>query len=119
MAKTIDEELHDAFKGQFMQPYIHRGTWFAVDTTQGMEVVPCDVIGRTVATHVEALANYLEGEPLDPEECAQVHEGFIARLSAPGYMDCTEWAGFDTAEEAARYLIDTYGEDFPDDESEA
>ena len=32
-----------------------------------------------------------------------------ARLSAPGFLDCTEWSGpFETIEAAGRYLIDTY-----------
>ena len=38
-----------------------------------------------------------------------------ARLSAPGYLDCTEWCVFDTEAEAAQYLLDTYY-DQPDDE---
>jgi hypothetical protein len=39
-------------------------------------------------------------------------EGFFARMSAPGYMDCTEWSGpFKTCEEAADDLYATHGED--------
>ena len=34
--------------------------------------------------------------------------GYGARLSMPGYMDCIEWSVFDTAQEAAQYLLDTY-----------
>lgn len=35
-----------------------------------------------------------------------------ARLSAPGYLDCTDWSGpFDTTEEAAQALLDLYFED--------
>ena len=29
-------------------------------------------------------------------------------MSAPGYMDCTEWAVFDTEDEALAYLEDMY-----------
>ena len=29
-----------------------------------------------------------------------------ARLSAPGYLDCTEWEVFDTEQEACSYLAD-------------
>ena len=35
-------------------------------------------------------------------------KGYGARLSAPGYMDCTEWAVFDTEEEAQEYLVESY-----------
>jgi len=36
---------------------------------------------------------------------------YYCRLSANGYMDCTDWHGpFDTIEESAVCLIETYGE---------
>jgi hypothetical protein len=35
--------------------------------------------------------------------------GWFARLSANGYLDCTEWAGpFDSEEDAHNYIADTY-----------
>lgn len=34
---------------------------------------------------------------------------WFARLQAPGYLDCTDWAGpFDSEEEARMYLATTY-----------
>lgn len=37
---------------------------------------------------------------------------YYARLSASGYLDCTEFSGpFDTLEDAAQFLIETYGEE--------
>ena len=37
--------------------------------------------------------------------------GYYSRLSAPGYMDCTDWIGpFPSAEEALEALYDQYGE---------
>lgn len=47
-----------------------------------------------------------------------------ARLSAPGYMDCTDWAVFDTEEEAREYIRDEYevdpdtGDELDEDEEE-
>lgn len=39
-------------------------------------------------------------------------KGFFSRLSAPGYLDCTDWSGpFDTKEEALEHLFDMYGTD--------
>ena len=38
-------------------------------------------------------------------------EGWGARMSAPGYLDCTEWVVFETVEEAYEYLDEYYGED--------
>lgn len=38
-------------------------------------------------------------------------EGYYCRLSASGYLDCTDWSGpFETLEESAQYLIDTYAD---------
>ena len=47
-------------------------------------------------------------EPNDPRADNR-GSGFYARLSAPGYLDCTEWAGpFETEHEAEIYLVETY-----------
>jgi hypothetical protein len=36
---------------------------------------------------------------------------YYCRLSANGYLDCTDWYGpFDTIEECADYLVETYGD---------
>lgn len=38
--------------------------------------------------------------------------GWYHRLSAPGYLDCTDWTGpFDCEEEANSDLCDMYGDD--------
>jgi len=46
------------------------------------------------------------------ESGLDLEDGAIyARLSAPGFLDCTDWSGpFQSVEDAAQYLIDTYGE---------
>jgi hypothetical protein len=58
-----------------------------------------------------ALRAYVNGHRFDSVELV---EGWGARLSAPGYLDCTDWCVFDTEEEAVAYLDETYGEE--DDE---
>ena len=94
----------------FMQPQIYKGEYFAVDTTCGTEIVPCDVVGRTIAVHVEALLNYLEGTPCDPEETCEVKTGWLARMSAPGYLDCTSWSVYRTESDAQNQMSELYGE---------
>lgn len=48
---------------------------------------------------------YQEGKILER------NAGYFARLSAPGYLDCTEWNGpFETELEAEEYLVEMYGE---------
>lgn len=95
----------------FMQPYVYRADYFVVETSIGSEIVPADVIGRTCATAAEAFADYCEGSIVDPDECVPIKNGFLARLSAPGYMDCTDWSAHETEAEARAYLVDTYGDD--------
>jgi hypothetical protein len=45
-------------------------------------------------------------------------EGYGARMSAPGYLDCTEWVVFDTEAKAEAYLEENYDVD-EEDESES
>jgi hypothetical protein len=47
-------------------------------------------------------------EPLAGHEVVGECDGWGARLSAPGYADCTEWAVHETEEEAREYLADAY-----------
>ena len=50
-------------------------------------------------------AEYAPREDGEPSEA-----GWYARLSAPGYMDCTEWSGpFASEEEALADLVETFG----------
>lgn len=95
----------------FMQQYVTHGDYFEVDTTAGTEIVPADVIGRTCATDVSALLNYLEGTPLDDDELCPIKTGWLSRMTAPGYMDCTAWSAHATEKEAIDYLTEMYGDD--------
>jgi hypothetical protein len=108
--RCTHEELELTFRDSFQKPQIEATEYFIVRTTVDDEVIPADVIGRTCATHVEALLNYLEGDPRDDDELVPIKHGWLARLSAPGYMDCTEWSAHDSWEDAAIYLINTYGD---------
>ena len=107
----------------FMQPQIEQGYWWCVETSNGTESFPgdlyhdeCVAVGDTydadncewfdeVAT---GLLQYCEGKDI---QYFQLRKGWGCRLSAPGYMDCTEWSVFDTREAAEGYLKETYPED--------
>jgi hypothetical protein len=56
---------------------------------------------------VTKIQQYTDGEPQDWENI----KGYGARLSVPGYLDCTEWSVFDTKEEAEKYLDEMSGEE--------
>jgi hypothetical protein len=53
---------------------------------------------------------WTDSEYLKPGEyTVETIEGYGARMSAPGYLDCTEWSVFSTEEEARAYLQETFG----------
>lgn len=111
MNKLLEDRLHAAFKGQFMRPQITQGGYFQINTKAGTEFVPADVAGRTDNVHVRVLRDYLEGTPDDPTEVVELKHGWLARTSAPGYLDCTSWVAFETEDDAADYLINNYGQE--------
>lgn len=96
--------------------------WIEVDGPYGTEIIPCDICGNLLDydTFIEdggceeyyisaafaEISDYCENRI-----CSGIREitGYAGRLSAPGYLDCTEWMGpFDSAAEARRAVIDTY-----------
>jgi hypothetical protein len=102
-----------------------RENWLRVDTSHGIEFVRIAdtslfVRDSETVTHpmtdaehsdaVRKIQQFTDGEPQSWENI----KGYGARLSAPGYLDCTEWAVFETGEEALAYLNDN----FPEDEDE-
>jgi hypothetical protein len=95
-----------------MQPEIRHGDWFEVETRDGTHFVSAYEVSRGDITSI-----------FDCVRNAELIRGaFGARLSAPGYMDSTEWTVFDTEEEAKQYLCEAFdlcelcGEDSPDAE---
>lgn len=52
----------------------------------------------------------------DAEKVAQI-DGYGARLSASGYLDCTEWGVYESRAAARAALDEMYGDDEADDEA--
>lgn len=94
----------------FMQPVIEQSEYFSVETSIGTEIIPADLIGLENCTDGE-LREYLEGAPVSPNGVAYRISGYVARMTAPGYMACTEWRAFDTEQNAREYLVSIYGEE--------
>lgn len=94
-------------------------TWILIDGTDGITFIPSDVDTRIARalnagddSEAERLAlGYYDGSQIFSVEFT---EGYGARLSAPGYMDCTPWDVFDSQAEAEQYLRDEYPEDEDD-----
>lgn len=95
------EQLNKVFRNQFMQPEITEKTqWYYVrDKYDEIYCYDLDLFSR------ETVENW------HPNEEIEVAEGFGARLSAAGYLDCTDWTIHDTEEEAIDFLIDFYGDE--------
>lgn len=98
----------------FMKPDI-RGpqTWFEIDGDQGIVAVPIDLVGpvdlKECQTHIDKyetvppeFKDYYSGQ-----RCWSIErkdDAWGARMSAPGYMDCTEWSVFDSESGAKAYI---------------
>lgn len=108
----------------FMEKQVTRKLlWYAIDTESGVWFIPAeDVDGGKLADafdggfvldvdefeHADTFLQYTEGSKL---QGISVRLGYGARLSAPGYLDCTEWSVFDTVKDAEEYLDSEYSEE--------
>jgi len=112
----------------FMQPEILQCDYFACETDQGTEYVPADVPQLPFSVDFAAGGVFDEDTPNGPKLLAALYPyvqgtlvevspktGWLARLSAPGYMDCTDWTPYDTEEEAVEGLKEMYGDDEGED----
>jgi hypothetical protein len=123
--------IHDSNKTEesamaFMQRQITgRQNWLRVETTHGTEFVNVFDTGLDLP----ASSNLADGVTEDNSSDVQRYcegkvqsweniEGYGARLSAPGYLDCTEWNVYDTEQEAREALEEMYPEAVFYDEEE-
>ena len=107
--KTIDQIL-TALDEQFMRPEI-------LGPMDAWEVCPAD--GETCVIPYGGLADYLAAT--DSDASAAPRSGvYLARLSATGYMDATDWSIHDSEDDARAYLADAYGDnvEIPEDGEE-
>lgn len=95
----------------FMQARAERFEMLVVETTAGTEQVPLDLVGE--AGDPKDLHDYVEGTVLLDSDGAPdtvVEDGWWARFTAPGYLDCTSWVGpYETETEALEALAESYG----------
>ena len=102
----------------FMKPIVEYMAMYHVETNMGTEYVPEEVCGpidlEGDGNDGEELLAYLEGRRIQGVER---RTGWYGRLSAPGYLDCTDWQGpYPTTEEALdsikeQYECDNNGDD--------
>lgn len=93
----------------FMKPEVFHGAYYSVETSAGTEVVPQEVCGNP-GTNLD-LRDYLEGYPDEPGEKPEIRNGWLGRMSAPGCLDCTDWAVYATEQQARDALAEMYGDE--------
>jgi len=99
---------------QFMVPSITFGDCWEVSANHGeTQYIPAEIIGTRIAA-AALFADYVSGtidtdehgEPIAELRC----NVYLAQLSAPGYMDQTDLALFETLAQAEDYLVETYAD---------
>jgi|TARA_R110000787_G_C13337150_1_gene437871 hypothetical protein len=96
---------------EFMQKQVTtQNRWLEIDGDQGITFVQYDFVygsqnQKTCSPKKADCQGFYDGDKIYSIE---IIDGYGARLSAPGYMDCTEWTVFKTQEQAQNYLNETY-----------
>jgi hypothetical protein len=102
----------------FMQKEIYEGYYYEIETTAGTEIVPSGVVGWRGWMASKEAQQFCEGTIEKPEENIFPKFSWLGRMSAPGYMDCTEWLVAETEEQASLQLDELYGYDEETDTQE-
>ena len=94
----------------FMEAQAEHMKMLHVETTVGTEYIPSEFVPATPT--VANLLLYCEGTPETHDsgdvDCER-REGWYARFSAPGYLDCTPYIGpYDSAEQALDELAESW-----------
>jgi hypothetical protein len=103
----------------FMRPFYTNEPFHTGDSREGGVSVPADVYS--------SIERFIEETGCFPDTAELVPAGkWWVRLSAPGYMDATEWDGpYDTETEARAALVEAYevdadtGDDLDDSEGDS
>jgi len=94
-------DAYKAHAGLFLQPYWYEGHYREVELDDySTGIVPTDVCD---SDDPEDFTDYCE-RPV--AEVGERKKGFLCRLSASGYTDCTEWNAFATEQEAIQFFMD-------------
>jgi len=91
----------------FMQPEaLDKQEWVELETNNGTDWIPFDVLSKSEAASArqgdfEPLVKYSEGTRVYNDR-SRIMKGYSVRLSAPGYMDATEWEVYGSKKEALK-----------------
>jgi hypothetical protein len=123
----------------FMQPDVDYGVWIEIDGPYGVDVIPGELVTLPeyedyarpddlsddaewpdqdeawLSAAFEACKDYTQNREA---YSISARTGWGARMSAPGYLDCTDWSVFDSEDEARAFLAEFYGDEDGDDEDD-
>jgi hypothetical protein len=117
--QSLRDEVTSAYKESFMKPEMFQGHYVEIDGDNGIAIIPLENISISLETGDDA--DYGELSEDDMEEVAQAYQnhfegnaepcfvrvdfGYIYRLSASGYMDCTDYSVAESEEKALKELL--------------
>ena len=106
----------------FMQQQVRYSVWAEFTTRHGIEFVDAEETAKlpplgVMLTEedsafdgiVREFSQYLSS-PVEDVESVEFNYGWGARMTAPGYMDCTDWSVFATESEANAFLAEYYAQ---------
>lgn len=97
----------------FMEPQItEKQDWFAIETTDGTTFVPVKDVGPISPMELEKFQPFVDSGKVIEVTIRRNMVGY--RLSAPGYMDRTDWGLEMSKKKAKQALLDEYGNDEDD-----
>lgn len=105
----------------FMKPVIYQGAFYLVETSEGTELIPFDVVGGNIGLQMgetwygeesiwKSVLTALSPFVNTHVDSVELTSGFYGWYSADGYMDCTDWVWADTEEEVSSTLEEYYGD---------
>lgn len=104
-----------AWDNEFMVPEIREDrNILMIDTVDGITVLPCDLLGMPdpppsdcgpdeAEAWITEVNKYVNGIN-DPEGLFEPVKGYVVRLHAPGFSDCTPWEYCEDADDVRSWL---------------
>lgn len=93
----------------FMRPEIWQDSYHLIQGKTGTQIYDSSCGLPDGETDPEVIAEYLDCDPSELGEIEYIPSGWLYRLSAPGYLDCTDTGSADTEAEAISELLEMYG----------
>lgn len=118
--QSLRDKVTSVYKESFMKPEIFHGNYVEISGDNGSIFLPLEHLSLSLETGInydfadlpeedmeevaKAYQNHIEGNA--EINFVSVNTGYVYRLSASGYMDCTDFSVAESEEEALKNLLD-------------